>query len=231
MLKKDHITNAVIYSDEWQMMRRGKFTSSKIHCLMGDKGITDGGLTYIDQKLGEEMTGHSVSDEDDLEDENTAWGNMYEPKAIEIFHIKNNVQFLVTQKLIHAANTRFSSTPDAIWVHGEASNQLEYNVSTLEVKCPRKFHRFNKLFRCKTPTDLYKVDKKYFWQVIDQMDNCDSAVGYFGVYHPLYPEGCNWRQIQFKKIDLWDDFKKLKIRKTEAVNKLIEYKSAFINGI
>lgn len=230
MLKKEHITKVELYSEEWQMLRRGKFTSSRIHCLMGEKGISEGGLTYIDQKLGEEMTGHSITDEDEIEDENTSWGNTYEAHAIQRFHIENKVNFLVTQKLIHASNTRFSSTPDAIWVHGEASNEIEYNVSTLEVKCPRKFHRFNKLFRCKTPHDLYKVDKKYFWQVIDQMDNCDSAKGYFGVYHPLYPESCNWRQIEFRKIDLWDDFKKLKQRKSEAEALLLKFKLEFLNG-
>lgn len=228
MLLKANISKAKIYTGEWQMCRRGKFTSSKIHCLMGETGFTSGAYTYIDQKLGEEMTGHCVSDEDDIEDENTVWGNMYEPDAIKKFHLLNKVEFLASQVFIHAQNTRFSSTPDAVWIHGEAANELEYNVSTLEVKCPRKFHRFNRLFRCKTPEDLFKSEKKFYWQVLDQMDNCDSAIGFFGVYHPLYPEWCNWRQIQFKKLELWDDFKKLKQRKAEAEKKLLEFKQEFL---
>jgi hypothetical protein len=125
MLKKENISRVAIYSDEWQLQRRGKFTSSKIFCLMGERGLSSGAYTYIDQKLGEEMTGHCVSDEDDIEDENTAWGNQYEPEAIKQFQIKNKVEFLVTQKLIHAPNSRYSSTPDSIWVHGLASNQEE----------------------------------------------------------------------------------------------------------
>lgn len=185
---------------------------------MPEKGLGTGAFSYIDQKVGEVMTGHVVEEDDNIEDENTAWGNMYEPKAIAKFHEVNKVQFLVTQKLIHAPDSHFSSTPDAIWVHGLASNQVEYNVSTLEVKCPRKFHRYNKLYRCNVPHDLLKIEPRYFWQVLDQMDNCDSAVGYFAVYHPLYPEKCNFKQIQFKKLDLWDEFKKLKQRKQEAVN-------------
>lgn len=228
MLKKENISQTNIYTDEWQMQRRGKFTSSKIFCLMGEKGLTAGSYSYIDQKLGEEMTGHCVSDEDDFEDENTAWGNQYEPEAIKRFHEKNKVEFLVTQKLIHAPNSRYSSTPDAIWVHGLASNQEEYNVSTLEVKCPRKFHKFNKLFRCKTPEHILKTEPRYFWQVIDQMDNCDSAVGYFAAYHPLYPINCNFNQIQFRKLELWDYFKKLKLRKSEAEQVLLKWKSEFL---
>ncbi len=227
MLKKENISQAKIYTDEWQMCRRGKFTSSKIHCLMSERGLGTGAFSYIDQKIGEEMTGHTVSDEDDIEDENTAWGNLNEPKAILHFHHLNKVNFLVSQRLIHAQNTRFSSTPDAIWVHGEALNQLEYNVSTLEVKCPRKFHRYNKLYRCKTPKDLFNVESRYYWQVLDQMDNCDSAIGYFAIYHPLYPVHCNFKQWQFKKLDLWDDFKKLKQRKNEAVELFIKWKAEF----
>lgn len=227
MLKKENISQAKIYSDEWQLCRRGKFTSSKISCLMGERGLAQGAFSYIDQKLGEIMTNH-VSDEEEFEDENTAWGNMYEPHAISKFHTVNNVEFLVTQRLIHAPDSHYSSTPDAIWVHGEALNQLEYNVSTLEVKCPRKFYRFNKFFRCKTPENLLKTEPKYYWQVLDQMDNCDSAVGYFAVYHPQYPPDCNYNQIQFKKIDLWDDFKKLKQRKKEAVELMIKWMGEFL---
>jgi hypothetical protein len=226
MLKIENISKAKIYSEEWQMCRRGKFTSSRIHNLMAEKGLGTGAFSYIDQKLGEIMTGH-CTDEDDIEDENTAWGNTYEPKAIALFSFKNKVQFLASQKLIHAPDSHFSSTPDAIWVHGLASNEKEYNVSTLEVKCPRKFNRYNKLYRCKEPKDLLKVEPRYFWQVIDQMDNCDSAIGYFAIYHPLYPEQCNFKQIQFKKLELWDEFKKLKQRKAEAASLLLKWKEEF----
>jgi hypothetical protein len=228
MLKKDHISKAVIYSDEWQLIRRGKFTSSKISCLMSEKGLGAGAFSYIDQKLGELMTGHVVEEEEQVEDENTAWGNQYEPQAIAAFHERNKVQYLVTQRLIHAPDTHFSSTPDAIWVHGLSTNEVEYNVSTLEVKCPRKFHRYNKLYRCLTPQNLLKTDPRYFWQVLDQMDNCDSAVGYFAVYHPLYPADCNFRQIQFKKLELWDEFKRLRQRKQEAVALLQKWMGEFI---
>ena len=230
MLKKENISSIEIYSDEWHQHRLGKFTSSRIHSIMGETPYTSGFLTYVDQKVGEEITGHTTAYDEEIEDENTSWGRQYEPEAINKFGVTNKVQFLVTQKMIYTPNTRFSSTPDAIWVHGEALNQKEYNVSTLEVKCPRKYHRFNKLFRCKTPLDLYKTDKIYFWQKIDQMDNCDSALGYFCIYHPLYPEWCNFRQIEFRKIDLWDYFKKLKERKKLAEEKFHEYKSHFFQG-
>jgi putative phage-type endonuclease len=226
MLKKSHISNIEIYSDEWHQFRLGKFTSSRIHAIMGES-LTEGFVTYVDQKVGEEMTGQTTAYDEEIEDENTAWGRQYEPEALKKFQVENKVNFLVTQKMISNPKSRFSSTPDAIWVHGESLDQTEYNVSTLEVKCPRKYHKFNKLFRCKTPQDLYKVSRPYYWQVLDQMDNCDSAVGYFACYHPLYPEWGQFRQIEFKKIDLWDDFKRLKQRKLLAEQKFHEFKAEF----
>ena len=55
------------------------------------------------------------------------------------------------------------------------------------------------------------------------MSLCDSAVGYFMGYHPLFPEGANYNIIEFRKMDLWDDFKLLKIRENlafETINKI-----------
>jgi hypothetical protein len=224
MLHIDHISKIQIYTTDWDIMRLGKFTSSRMHCLMGEKPFTDGAMTYIYHKLGEDMTGHTTAMEDIIEDENTQWGLEYEPAAIKKFQMAKNVEYLATQKLIHNPNKRFSSTPDAIWIHGICINQCEYNVSTLEVKCPRKYHKFIPLYRCKTPADLKKFNKSYYWQVLDQMDNCGSAQGYFACFHPLFPPGANFRIIDFVKMDLWDDFKLLKERKSGAASKLEQLK-------
>jgi len=230
MLKVSHISNVQIYTHEWDMARLGRFTSSRMNVLMGEKSIRDSGaMTYIYHKVGETITKKSMATEDDIiEDENTAWGRENEPMAIKKFGNKYGIQFLVTQKLILNPETQFSSTPDAIWVHGASVLKAdEYNVSTLEVKCPRKYHKFILLYECKTPADLKSFNKNYYWQVIDQMYNCDWAVGYFACYHPLFPEGKNLNVIEFKKIDMWDEFKKMKNRKEEAVKKYKEIMDKF----
>lgn len=230
MLKVAHISNITIYSHEWDMARLGRFTSSRMSVLMTEKGITDsGGMTYVHHKVGEIITKKSMATEDDIiEDENTAWGREYEPMAIRKFGAQYGIQYIVTQKLILDPNSQFSSTPDAIWVHGQSVLKAdEYNVSTLEVKCPRKFHKFIPLYKCKTPADLKAFNKNYYWQVIDQMYNCDAAVGYFGCFHPLFPEGKNLSVIEFKKIDLWPEFKKMKERKDLAVKLFNEIKAEF----
>jgi hypothetical protein len=192
---------------------------------MGEKPFTDGAMTYIYHKVGEDLTGHSTSADDQIEDENTTWGLQYEPIAIGKFQQKMKVEFLATQKLISNPEKRFSSTPDAIWIHGICMNQIEYNVSTLEVKCPRKYHKFIPLWECETPAQLKLFNKGYYWQVLDQMDNCGSALGYFAAFHPLFPEGSNLRIIEFRKIDLWNDFSLLKERKITAFMKFYEKKA------
>lgn len=217
MLKKSHITKFEVYGPEWQQSRLSKFTSSRISCLMGVKGISEGGRTYIYQKVGESLTGLS-NDKEFGFDEDLDWGNKYENDAIMGFGRKFGLQYLVVQKLIQDPATQFASTPDALWIHGECKlDDNEYNVSTLEVKCPRTYHNFIQLFRCKSPADLKKENSKYYWQVLDQMQNCGSAVGYFSAFHPFFPAPANQSVIKFRKMDLWDDFKLLELRKREAV--------------
>lgn len=228
MLHKDHISQIQIYSTDWDQMRLGKFTSSRISTLTGQSQFSDGAMTYIYQKVGEELTGKSTALDDVIEDENTQWGLEQEPFAIEKFRQVKKVEMLATQKLIFNPDKRFSSTPDAIWIHGVCLNQFEYNVSTLEVKCPRKYHKYIPLFECVTPADLKKENRVYYWQVLDQMSNCGSAIGYFMSFHPLFPEGSNYNIIEFQKINLWDDFKLLKDRKQAASDKFEEIRKKLL---
>lgn len=228
MLHKDYISKIKIYEPEWFKFRLGRFTSSMMHRLITKEPLGQGAMTYIHQKVGELLTGQTTAEEEVIEDENTAWGNTYEPEALNQFGLKMGLKYLVTQKLISNPDTHFSSTPDALWVKDICNNQEEYNVRTVEVKCPRKYHKFIPYYQCKTPYDVLKESKIYFWQVIDQMDNCGSSVGYFCVYHPLFPKGANINIVEFKKMDLWEEFKLLKERKRLAVEKLEEIKSVFL---
>ncbi len=219
MLKKSHISNIQIYTPEWDNMRKGRFTSSKISDIMGEESVTKVcGMPYIYQKAGEKITNKSMADEDEvIEDENTSWGRDNEPAAIRKFGQLKGIEYLVTQKIIVDIDSNESSTPDAIWVHGQSVlKDDEYHVSTLEVKCPRKYNRFIPLWECTTPEQLRKFSKKYYWQTLHQMRICDAAVGYFACFHPLFPEGTNMSIIQFNKLDLWADFKKMNERIEQA---------------
>ena len=57
MLKKSHISNIQIYSRDWDEMRKGRFTSSRISNIIGEEGVTKVvGMSYIYQKAGEKIT-------------------------------------------------------------------------------------------------------------------------------------------------------------------------------
>lgn len=227
MLHKDHISKIQIYTPEWFKMRLGRFTSSMMSRLMTEEPFGQGAITYIHQKVGEVLTGQTTAEDEIIEDENTVWGNMYENEAINQFGLKMGLKYLAVQKLILNPDKNFSSTPDAIWIKGICKNEYEYNVRTVEVKCPRKYHKFIPYYMCETPQDLRKLSKIYFWQVIDQMDNCGSAIGYFAVYHPLFPKNSNLKIIEFDKMKLWDEFKLLQTRKKIAIEKFNEVLSRF----
>lgn len=217
MLKKSHISKIEIYSQEWHQYRLGKATSSRMHMIMGAEGFGKAGWTYLYQKVGELLTGQSNDREFEF-DEDLDWGKLYEPDAVRAFGKKMGVEFLVVQQLIGDPKGNFSSTPDALCVHGECIiDSDEYNVSTVEGKCPRTYHNFIPKFLCKTPADLFRISKMDYWQTIDQMDQAGASKGYYFVFHPYFPEGSNINIIEFRKMDLWEHFKLLSERKKKFV--------------
>lgn len=234
MLQKSRISKIKIHSEKWYAGRLGKFTSSEIGFIMGEKFETAGCSSYIYRKVGELMTGKYIKEE--IDNDYTRWGALHEAEAIKKFGIHLNLQFIVCQQLITEKNSRFGSTPDGLIVHRESSDGTQYEVSTLEVKCPPTFQNYINLALCKTPQDVKKANSTYYWQVLDQMDNCDALTGYFVIYHPDFEKG-NMNVIEFKKMQqkgivhgkevsypLVADIKLLKERKKMAEQKFYEVK-------
>src|SRR5260221_142603 len=197
MLKKEKISKIKILSDEWFDSRLGKFTSSEIHFICGDKFLTTGCLSYVYRKVGEVLTVKSVKGE--IDTEATRWGAYHEADAIKKLGKHLGLDYMVCQQLITETGSRFGSTPDGIIVNRESADKLQYDVTPAEIKCPPTYANYIGLALCETPQDLKKEDKIYYWQVLDQMDNCDSLNGYFGAYHPEFMQG-NMRIIEFRKM-------------------------------
>lgn len=220
MLKKSKISNIKIHSDEWHHSRLAKFTSSEIYRLFGTSF-----MAYVRLKVGEEMTGKSAKGE--IDTESTRWGGFYEAEAIQKFGNKMGLEFLVTQQLITETGSRFGSTPDGLIVKRLSPDDTEYEVETVEVKCPPTYDNYLLLFECETPQDLKVSKKEYYWQVLDQMDNCEALVGNFVAYHPDFRAG-NMKHIVFNsnqridgpkgaKFPIFEDLKELRQKKREAV--------------
>lgn len=237
MLKKSKISQVKIYSDQWYIARLAKFTSSEIYLLMNPTGIVDAGINYIRRKVGEELTGKPSKG--DIDVEATRWGNFYESEALNKFANKKGIELLVAQQLIAEPEDRFGCTPDGLIPLRISPDETEYEVETIEIKCPPTFDNYIRLFECDTPQDLKNESKQYYWQVLDQLDNCQSLVGNFIVYHPDFKAG-NMKVIRFeamqsienskgKTFPIYNDLKLLRERKKEAEQKFEEIRAKLIS--
>lgn len=239
MLKKAHISPIGMhnkewnYKDEWIRARLGKFTSSKMHYLTYPTGFTDGSTRYIRERVGEELTGRPADKE--IDTEATRWGLLHEEAAIRKFGIKKGLQFVVVQQLITNPEDRFGSTPDALILLRESPDKTEYEVETVEAKCPPSFDAYIGLFECETPLDVKKENRIYYWQVVDQIQQCGAKQGHLVIYHPDFKAG-NHKSITFDpmapvegpKGKIWpirEDLKLLKERKDMALVKFDQIRS------
>jgi len=222
MLLKSNISSIQHGSDEWFMARCSRFTSSENYNLVGEKFLTAGCLSYIYRKVGEGISGIPVRKE--IETEATAHGNIYEPEAIRKYAVSKGLQFVVTRKFIYNPNTQFGCTPDFIIVESESTDKLAYNVITGEVKCPPTYDNFVAISLCDHPLELKKIKPAYYWQCIDQLDECGTLRGIFVAYHPDFGEA-QLKEIPFRvmwkdqngKFPIQEDLTLLRQRKQMAV--------------
>lgn len=237
MLKKSKISAIKIHSDEWHASRLGKFTSSEISALMRPSGFEDGAMSYIRRKVGEELTGKSSKGEIDVEA--TRWGLFYESEALTKFGQSIGIDFMISQQLISDPDSRFGCTPDGLIVNRISPDETEYEVETVEVKCPPTFDNYIRFFECKTPQDLKEESKQYYWQKLDQLDNCEALKGHWVVYHPDFKAG-NMNVITFdcmqsfegkngKEFPIYNDLKLLRERKKMAVQKFDEIRAKLMS--
>lgn len=230
MLKVEYISEVKVakddpvYRNEWKKARLAKLTSSKASTLMGEKEFTIGALSYIYEKVGEELSGQPARTE--IDTEGTRWGLIHEADGTRKLGEHLQVEFLVTQTLITIPGTRQGSTPDAIWPikkYGDA-----WDVETGEIKCYPSYSRMVKCMLCNTPADVKKADPDAYYQVLDQMDICDCLRGNLGYYHPEF-RTANFKVIKFRKVELIEDFRLLKARKASAEIKFDEIRNKLIN--
>lgn len=230
-LLKSKISDIKILSEAWYATRLAKMTASENYHLIEDgKGFTN----YIRDKVGEELTGKSSKK--DIDNDSLRWGSFFEAEAVTKFGQSKGLSFLVVQQLICDPNSRFGCTPDGLIVLSETPDKLAYNAETVEVKCPPTYNVYIALFECETPQDLKKESKQYYWQVIDQMEQCGALKGHFVVYHPDFKVG-NMNAIEFdthKQVNgdypIHKDLKLLRERKVIAETKFEEIRAKLMAG-
>lgn len=221
MLNKTKISGIKIYSNEWHAARLSKFTSSEMY-----RAIGSGFIRYVREKVGEELTGKSAKS-DLIETDAMRWGLFHEAEALRKFGIKMGLDFLITQQLITDPSERFGSTPDGLIPIRESPDKTEWEVETVEVKCPPTFANYLELWECESYLELKKANPEYSWQCLDQMDNCQSLRNHFVIYHPDFKAG-NHKILSFgvndpveingkKTFPVYQDLKTLREQKVKLV--------------
>lgn len=167
---------------EWEEQRKGRPTSSSLSPIMMGKrvGDTKGCMTYIYEKAAEKL---GISKKR-FSTPATRWGNANELKAIWRFEYDKDliVEDIGEEQLFWAIDGCFGGTPDGRII----PNDFHSLPGVIEVKCPDT-KMFLQYYHLKTPKDVYRVSKDYYYQVYANMILTGAEVGYFLVYDPRIP--------------------------------------------
>ncbi|MDR3551251.1 MAG: YqaJ viral recombinase family protein [Candidatus Babeliales bacterium] len=165
------------FSDKWREIRNGRLTSSLIHKIFisgqgKDNLIGVGGMTYINQKIGEILTGFNsdeITDDGDLPDD-VVRGLADEPWALERY--SEITGEFVNSSLLFEYNAIAAGTTD-----GQKIDKKGNIIGILEVKCPRP-HKHIKVCAVDAAIELKKIDAQYYHQTQANMlftgaEHCD----------------------------------------------------------
>jgi putative phage-type endonuclease len=168
---------------EWHQARLGKFTASEIHKLMGIKGLGDTGLTYIMEKVSEELTGTFEY----FENSATRWGVEHEPEARNYFELEKECEVEKIDTLIPEWSDQVGASPDGK-ILGEKKG--------IEIKCPEKSTNHIKNLIIKTQDDFKNFRKEYYWQVQMGLMITEFESWYFISYDPRFTGNLRMFQIE-----------------------------------
>ena len=136
-------------TDEWLMLRAGKFTASNFHKLMG-KTLTQTAQTYILEKVTELIYGL----QDSFDNEAMRWGTDYEPEAKEYYELTTGDKVQELAFIKHSEH--IGGSPDG----------LIGDNGAIEIKCPFNPVNHIRYKLCKNAEDLKKLNKANYWQCI-----------------------------------------------------------------
>lgn len=153
-------------TDEWHEQRRGRFTASDIHKLLGAKGLGLTGEDLAFKKACEMVFGRDPDEEFTSFDMQR--GISLEPLAFDLFKSLKELEFINVQK---AAFFPYGKNA------GASPDGLVDSDGVLEMKCTRSL----KLFRL-IADGIEKIDPEYISQMQMQMLATNSDKAFFFVY-------------------------------------------------
>lgn len=216
-------------TDGWLSQRIGKFTASEVYKLMTEPRskadrFSQGAMTYILEKIGEEITGVEKFTPDTFD---MAWGKENEPIARKLFKHQINAfeieepgffPYLIGGKAVGGAS------PDGL-IHLDDSGNPTHG---LEIKCPTNVANHLSHLMVKNGADLCKLSPKYFYQCQNGMMATGLKKWFFVSYHPrvkgleLYSVliEYDWEACEEIHDKMWDAYQEKENLKTQMYHKL-----------
>ena len=194
-------------SNEWFDARKGRFTASDIHKLLGVRGLGQTGESYIFEKAIEEVFG--LDEEDSFVSIDMQRGVTLEPLAFRKFKELKEIDFLDVQE-----TTFFSFGSHA----GASPDGLVGNDAILEIKCPRPTKFFNLVAK-----GIEAIDKEYIAQMQMQMLCTNSVKAYFFNYI-IFNGKEMWHEIEVQRDEKMIDLIKERIEQGIKIKQdFVEY--------
>lgn len=196
---------------EWLAQRKGRFTASEIHKLMGIKGIGKTGETYVLEKVAEELgasmpeiTTFAMQRGTDME----PYAKRYYSKALDV--AVSDQPFIVAPWCDEAG-----ASPDGLVTEFDDDMNMLPVTRGIEIKCPMNPVHHIQNFMIKTPGQLKELRPEYYWQI--QM--CMAVTGLrFWDFVSYYPEINDDYKMVVVTIAANDaDIELMKLRIAEAV--------------
>lgn len=194
-------------SKDWFDARKGRFTASDIHKLLGVRGFGQTGETYIFEKAVEEVFG--LEEDNDFTSYDIKRGVTLEPLAFRKFKELKQFDFIEVQEA-----TFFPYGSNA----GASPDGLVSNNAILEIKCPRANKFFNLVAK-----GIDAIDKEYFYQMQMQMLCTNSDKAYFFNYI-IFNGKEMWHELEVNRCEKTIDLIKQRIIEAIAIKKdFIQY--------
>ena len=198
-------------SNDWFDARKGRFTASEIHKLLGVRGLGQTGESYIFEKAVESIFG--LDEDNNFTSIDMQRGVTLEPLAFRKFKEIKEFEFLDVQE-----TTFFPYGLDA----GASPDGLVGSNAILEIKCPRPTKFFNLVAK-----GYDAIDKEYIAQMQMQIMCTNSEKAYFFNY--IIFNGVEmWHEIEINRDEKMIDL--IKERIEAAIKIKNEYKEYLITN-
>lgn len=185
-------------SNEWFLARKGKFTASKIGCLLStgkkkDQVFSDTALSYIRETLAEILTSDKAFIEFNsaysFENAATRWGNDYEDEARCRFSDRTGI---AVEECGFFKHSNYS---------GGSPDGLTSDNGLIEIKCPFTQKNHIDFLMCANSEDLKSTNKDYYYQIQANMLFTGLSHAYFISYDPRLSSIANVRIIKIDRDD------------------------------